>query len=69
MIASYKTVEEIGHEINAASLAFLTTAGLIQAIGGYNSGDYKGGLCLSCFDNDVPSQVVFGGEEKDGCSC
>lgn len=69
LIASYKTIEEMCEEINADSLAFLTPEGLIQSIGGYNSEDYKGGLCLSCFDNDYPTQVDFGGEEKDGCSC
>ncbi|NQX49893.1 amidophosphoribosyltransferase [Paenibacillus tritici] len=69
LIASYKTIEEMCEEINADSLAFLSPDGLIQSIGGYNSDDYKGGLCLSCFDNDYPTQVDFGGEEKDGCSC
>ncbi|UQZ34772.1 amidophosphoribosyltransferase [Paenibacillus sp. PK3_47] len=69
LIASYKTIEEMCEEINADSLAFLTPEGLIQSIGGYNSDDYKGGLCLSCFDNDYPTQVDFGGEEKEGCSC
>ncbi|MNW15837.1 Amidophosphoribosyltransferase precursor [compost metagenome] len=56
-------------EINADSLSFLSPEGLIQSIGGGNAGDYKGGLCLSCFDNDYPTQVDFGGQEKEGCGC
>ncbi|KAA9005116.1 amidophosphoribosyltransferase [Paenibacillus spiritus] len=69
LIASYKTIDEMRREINADSLAFLTPEGLIQSIGGLNKDDYKGGLCLSCFDNDYPTQVDFGGDEKEGCSC
>ncbi|KOS02300.1 amidophosphoribosyltransferase [Paenibacillus polymyxa] len=69
LIASSKTVEEIREEINADSLYFMSAEGLIAAVGGYNEQDYKGGLCLACFDNDYPTQVDFKGEEKSGCSC
>lgn len=69
LIASSKSIAEMCAEINADSLAFLSPEGLITAIGGYSQSEYKGGLCLSCFDNDYPTQVDFGGEEKDGCSC
>lgn len=69
LIASYKTIQEMCEEINADSLAFLSPEGLISSIGGHNKDDYKGGLCLSCFDNDYPTQVDFGGAEKDGCGC
>ncbi|WP_379136619.1 amidophosphoribosyltransferase [Paenibacillus sp. sgz500958] len=69
LIASYKSIQEMCEEINADSLAFLSPEGLIQSIGGYNADDYKGGLCLSCFDNDYPTEVDFGGAEKDGCGC
>lgn len=69
LIASSKTVEEIRQEINADSLYFMSAEGLIAAVGGRNEQDYKGGLCLACFDNDYPTQVDFKGEEKLGCSC
>lgn len=69
LIASFKSVEEIRQEINADSLQFLTPDGLIRAVGGFNQGDYKGGLCMACFDNDYPTQTDFDGEEKFGCTC
>ncbi|MNI42033.1 Amidophosphoribosyltransferase precursor [compost metagenome] len=69
LIASYKTIDEIRREINADSLEFLSPEGLIQAVGGDNASDYKGGLCMACFDNDYPTQTSFEGEEKFGCSC
>lgn len=69
LIASSKTVEEICREINADSLSFLSPEGLITAIGGYDEASFKGGLCLACFDNDYPTPVDFGGDEKMSCSC
>ncbi|RUT45395.1 amidophosphoribosyltransferase [Paenibacillus anaericanus] len=69
LIASYKTIEEICREINADSLQFLSPEGLIQAVGGDSSSEYKGGLCMACFDNDYPTRTDFDGEEKFGCSC
>ncbi|MNW36687.1 Amidophosphoribosyltransferase precursor [compost metagenome] len=69
LIASNKTIDEIRREINADSLEFLSPEGLIQAVGGDNASDYKGGLCMACFDNDYPTQTSFEGEEKFGCSC
>ncbi|MHA0858041.1 amidophosphoribosyltransferase [Paenibacillus sp. CMAA1364] len=69
LIAHGKTVEEICREINADSLAFLTAEGLIGAVSGDNKDDYNGGLCLACFDNDYPTTLDFGGEEKGGCGC
>lgn len=69
LIASYKTIEEICREINADSLQFLSPEGLIQAVGGDSRSEYKGGLCMACFDNDYPTRTDFDGEEKFGCSC
>lgn len=69
LIASSKTIEEICKEINADSLVFLSNEGLVEAVGGENKGDYKGGLCMACFDNDYPTETHFDGEEKFGCSC
>lgn len=69
LIASYKSVEEICREIHADSLEFLSPQGLIQAVGGDNAKDYKGGLCMACFDNDYPTRTDFDGEEKFGCTC
>ncbi|GGH09868.1 amidophosphoribosyltransferase [Paenibacillus segetis] len=69
LIASYKTIEEICLEINADSLQFLSPEGLIQAVGGDSRSEYKGGLCMACFDNDYPTRTDFDGEEKFGCNC
>lgn len=69
LIASAKSVEEIRKEINADSLSFLSTEGLITAIGGHDEHSPKGGLCLACFDNDYPTRIDFNGQEKMGCSC
>lgn len=68
LIASAKSIEEIRQEINADSLSFLSAEGLIAAIGGYDVENYKGGLCLACFDNDYPTRLDFKGEEKMGCN-
>ncbi|AZK48734.1 amidophosphoribosyltransferase [Paenibacillus lentus] len=69
LIASSKSVEEIRQEINADSLEFLSAEGLISAVEGDNAKNYKGGLCMACFDNDYPTRTNFEGEEKFGCSC
>ncbi|MFC7677489.1 amidophosphoribosyltransferase [Paenibacillus sp. GCM10028914] len=69
LIASEKSIAEICKEINADSLSFLSTEGLIAAIGGYDEKSPKGGLCLACFDNEYPTQIDFKGEEKMGCGC
>ncbi|WP_110934190.1 amidophosphoribosyltransferase [Paenibacillus bouchesdurhonensis] len=69
LIASSKTVEEIRQEINADSLEFLSAEGLIGAVEGDNAKDYKGGLCMACFDNEYPTRTDFEGEEKFGCGC
>lgn len=69
LIASNKSIEEICREINADSLEFLSPEGLIQAVAGDNATDYKGGLCMGCFDNDYPTRTSFEEEEKFGCSC
>lgn len=69
LIASSKTVEEIRQEINADSLEFLSAEGLISAVEGDNAKDYKGGLCMACFDNEYPTRTDFEGEEKFGCGC
>lgn len=68
LIASSRSIEEIRQEINADSLEFLSPEGLIQAVGGDNKDDYKGGMCMACFDNDYPTRTDFNGEEKYGCT-
>lgn len=67
LIASSRSIEEMRREINADSLEFLSAEGLIQAVGGDNKDDYKGGMCMACFDNDYPTRTDFNGEEKYGC--
>ncbi|WP_019640472.1 amidophosphoribosyltransferase [Paenibacillus fonticola] len=62
LIASSRSIEEIRKEINADSLEFLSAEGLISAVEGDNAKDYKGGLCMACFDNDYPTRTDFAGE-------
>ncbi|USB33873.1 amidophosphoribosyltransferase [Paenibacillus sp. YPG26] len=69
LIASSKSIEEIRVEINADSLEFISPEGLIDAVAGNHVDDYKGGLCMACFDNDYPTRTDFHGEEQFGCSC
>lgn len=69
LIASAKSIEEIRQEINADSLEFISPEGLIESVAGNNVNDYKGGLCMACFDNDYPTRTDFNGEEQFGCSC
>ncbi|MBP2000883.1 amidophosphoribosyltransferase [Paenibacillus shirakamiensis] len=69
LIASSRSIEEMRREIHADSLVFISPEGLIEAVAGNNVDDYKGGLCMACFDNDYPTRTDFNGEEKFGCSC
>jgi amidophosphoribosyltransferase len=68
LIASTKTVEEIRKAIHADSLYFLSKQGLLEAIGGHEN-EKNRGLCLSCFDNDYPTQVKFELAKATSCSC
>jgi amidophosphoribosyltransferase len=47
LIAANKTVEEIREAIGADSLGYLSTQGLIRAVG-------EGGYCLACFTGHYP---------------
>ncbi|WIV19754.1 amidophosphoribosyltransferase [Paenibacillus polygoni] len=69
LIASSRSVEEICREINADSLSFLSPEGLIASIKGNHQDEYKGGLCLACFDNDYPTTLNFKEGAKAGCGC
>ncbi|MBD7970048.1 amidophosphoribosyltransferase [Paenibacillus gallinarum] len=69
LIASSRSVEEICREINADSLSFLSPEGLIASIQGNHQDEYKGGLCLACFDNDYPTTLSFKEGAKAGCGC
>jgi amidophosphoribosyltransferase len=66
LIASSKTVEEIRKAINADSLYFLSSEGLVDTVGiGSNMED--SGLCMACFNSHYPTPV---NEESDkSCSC
>ncbi|GIP38952.1 amidophosphoribosyltransferase [Paenibacillus sp. J31TS4] len=66
LIASSKSVEEIRKAIHADSLHFLSKAGLMEALG-RPAGEYNGGMCTGCFDNDYPTRVDYG--SASGCGC
>lgn len=63
LIAASKTVEEIRKAINADSLTFLSKEGLMNAVGG-GLDEHNRGLCMACFDNDYPTELV---EAEAGC--
>ncbi len=69
LIASRKSVEEIREHINADSLGFLSTQGLVKAIG-----LRRDKFCMACFDGrypiDIPEHIKVSkfALECDGCS-
>lgn len=56
LIASSKEVEEIRLEIGADSLAFISSEGLIEAIG-RPVGEKNRGHCLACFTGEYPTRI------------
>lgn len=52
LIAVNMSVEEIGREIGADSLGFLSQKGLMESIG-----DLAGSVCTGCFTGDYPMEV------------
>jgi amidophosphoribosyltransferase len=68
LIASRLTVEEIRQAINADSLYFLSEPGLVESVGAHDD-EYKGGLCMACFNNDYPTPVAFENAKMTSCSC
>ncbi len=56
LIASNHTVEEIREAINADSLAFLSTEGMIEAIGRTSNAKNRG-HCLACFTGEYPTKL------------
>ncbi|WP_017754522.1 amidophosphoribosyltransferase [Calidifontibacillus oryziterrae] len=64
LIAASMTIEEIRQEIGADSLAFISTDGLLEAIG-RNSNEENCGQCLACFTGKYPTEIY---PEKSGKS-
>jgi amidophosphoribosyltransferase len=56
LIASSKSVEEIRQEIGADSIAFLTTEGMVEAIGRNDDSENRG-HCLACFTGKYPTEI------------
>lgn len=56
LIAAQQSVEEIRQTIGADSLAFLSLAGLLQALG-RSANDEWHGQCLACFDGVYPTEI------------
>ena len=56
LIASSKSVEEIREEIGADSLSFLTTEGMVEAIGRNDDSENRG-HCLACFTGKYPTEI------------
>lgn len=56
LIASDKSIEEIRQIIGADSLTFLSTKGMVEAIG-REDGSETGGHCLACFTGKYPTEI------------
>lgn len=56
LIASSHTVEEIRSIIGADSLAFLSTEGMLDAIGRKYEGEFRG-QCMACFTGKYPTDI------------
>nr|WP_295975146.1 amidophosphoribosyltransferase [uncultured Bacillus sp.] len=56
LIAADKEVEEIREIIGADSLTFLSTKGMVEAIG-REDGSETGGHCLACFTGKYPTEI------------
>ncbi len=56
LIAADKSIEEMREYIQADSLSFLSTEGMIEAIG-RKSNEVNRGHCLACFNSEYPTEV------------
>ena len=60
MVAHERTIDEIAEEVGADSLAYLSLAGVYEAI----RGD-RGGHCDACFSGDYPLAGTAAAQAKD----
>ncbi|WP_456272595.1 amidophosphoribosyltransferase [Bacillus sp. AK031] len=56
LIASTRSVEEIREIIGADSLTFLSTEGMVEAVGRNDSSENRG-HCLACFTGKYPTEI------------
>lgn len=56
LIASTHSLEEMRKEIGADTLAFLSTEGMVDAIGRQYEGENRG-HCLACFTGNYPTEI------------
>ena len=56
LIAADKSVEDIRQEIEADTLTFISTEGMLDAIGNKDSGETRG-HCLACFTGNYPTEI------------
>ncbi|MGE5674175.1 MAG: hypothetical protein ACM3XM_09825, partial [Mycobacterium leprae] len=56
LVARERTIEQVRDYIGADSLYYLSTEGMIQAVGPRT--DKGHGFCLACFDSDYPVQIM-----------
>lgn len=64
LIAASKSVEQIREFIGADSLYFLSTEGMIEAIGRHDSSN-NGGHCVACFNGQYPTEIY---EDTKSCT-
>ena len=56
LIAADNSVEDIRREIEADTLTFISTEGMLDAIGNHDSGETRG-HCLACFTGNYPTEI------------
>lgn len=56
LIAADNSIEEIRREIEADTLTFISTEGMLDAIGNEGSGETRG-HCLACFTGNYPTEI------------
>lgn len=56
LIAADNSVEDIRREIEADTLTFISTEGMLDSIGNHDSGETRG-HCLACFTGNYPTEI------------
>jgi amidophosphoribosyltransferase len=56
LIAADKSVEDIRQEIEADTLTFISTEGMLDAIGNHDNSETRG-HCLACFTGKYPTEI------------
>ena len=56
LIAADNSVEEISEKLKQITLTFISTEGMLEAIGNHDNGETRG-HCLACFTGNYPTEI------------